>query len=61
MMDKLGKERYKRWQIYLEKPFKLDDYGIIKELVNIGEQFIEENDDSINEIVRLFKKDEQQF
>jgi hypothetical protein len=44
-----------RWQFYLDKVIELDEYAGLPYLIDIGKQFIEENDESIYDIVNLFQ------
>ena len=53
MRNLLG-ERYQRWQIFFEQPIQLDNHTRIPVMLDMCNQFIEENDDAINEIVKIF-------
>jgi hypothetical protein len=53
MRDNIG-SRYHRWQTFLESPIPLDDLNSINKLIDIGNQFIEENDESITKIAKSF-------
>jgi hypothetical protein len=54
MYENVSEGKYYRWQTFLESPIPLDDINSINKLIDIGNQFIEENDESINDIVKSF-------
>jgi hypothetical protein len=54
MYENVSEGKYYRWQTFLESPIPLDDINSINKLIDIGNQFIEENDESINYIVKSF-------
>jgi predicted acylesterase/phospholipase RssA len=54
MRNSLGRERYKRWQVYFERPIRIDEYAYMSYMIDLCEQFIEDNDEAINQVVDLF-------
>ncbi|RIA92663.1 hypothetical protein C1645_820402 [Glomus cerebriforme] len=59
MYNLLG-NRYQRWQVWLEEPIELDDHESIPNLLELGNQYIEDLDASdenpINKLVESFEK-----
>ncbi len=43
---------YKRWQIYLPEEIKFDDYHKINDLISYGRQFINDNNDLIENFIK---------
>ncbi|RIA98080.1 hypothetical protein C1645_186170 [Glomus cerebriforme] len=60
MYNLLG-NRYQRWQVWLEEPIELDDHENIPNLLELGNQYMEDLDASdenpINKLVESFEKD----
>ena len=52
---------YQRWQVWMEKPISLDafDEESLNELVEMGKQYIEEEEDQFNKLVDILIKDKE--
>lgn len=50
LSERIGDE-YKRLQFYMSEVIKLDDHAKIYDLLSIGKQFIQDNNESINQLV----------
>jgi len=50
LSERIGDE-YKRLQFYMSEVIKLDDHAKIYDLLSIGKQFIQDNNELINQLV----------
>lgn len=55
LKDLIG-DRYQRCQVYLPELISLDSYEKISDLISYGQQFIEDNTDYINNIIKDIDK-----
>jgi len=51
LKERMGSD-YKRWQIYLPEEIKFDDYHKINDLISYGRQFINDNNDLIENFIK---------